>query len=101
MQNQEALYEEQRKKEYEERLLRVFNEKVTLFAAGHHGSSTSNTEKFITAIDPDYIAISCGEDNEFGHPHREVMALIKEKNIPYGITFEEGTLVYPINQPKQ
>lgn len=87
--------------EYEQRLLKVFSDKVTLFTAGHHGSSTSNTREFIETVNPDYMAISCGEDNEHGHPHREVMALIKEKNIPYGITFEEGTLVYSINQPKQ
>ena len=84
-------------KEYEARLLKVFSEKVTLFAAGHHGSSTSNTKALLTAINPDYLAISCGEDNEYGHPHREVMELIKENNIPYNITFEKGTLVYSIN----
>ena len=84
-------------KEYEARLLKVFSEKVTLFAAGHHGSSTSNTNALLTAINPDYMAISCGEDNEYGHPHREVISLIKEKNIPYNITFEKGTLVYSIN----
>ena len=84
-------------KEYEARLLKVFSEKVTLFAAGHHGSSTSNTKALLTAINPDYMAISCGEDNDYGHPHREVMDLIKENNIPYSITFEKGTLVYSIN----
>lgn len=44
-----------------------------IFQAGHHGSSTSNTEKFVEAISPQIVVISCGKDNDYGHPNSEVV----------------------------
>lgn len=40
---------------------------------GHHGSSTSTTAKFLRSVAPSYAVISCGEDNEYGHPHKETL----------------------------
>ena len=39
----------------------------------HHGSSTSSTEEFIQTVQPKYAVISCGEDNQYGHPRPEVL----------------------------
>lgn len=86
--------------EYEARLLKVFSDGVTLFAAGHHGSSTSNTEKFISAIKPKFVAVSAGRENEYGHPHNEVTKRFKDKKIQYNVTFSDGTLVYSIKDKK-
>ena len=86
--------------EYEKRLLEHFDSRVTLFTAGHHGSSTSNTEEFIKTIHPDYAAISAGKDNEYGHPHTEVVKLFEKYNIKYNITFRDGTLIYSITDKK-
>ena len=83
-------------KKYEKRLVEVFNKEVTLFVAGHHGSSTSNTKELMTVINPKYIAISAGKDNEYGHPHKEVIELFQQENFTYNITFEQDTLVYSI-----
>ena len=85
---------------YEKRLLKEFGEKVTLFTAGHHGSSTSNTKEFISAVNPDFIAVSAGKDNEYGHPHNSVIKRFEENGIPYGITFRDGTIVYSITDNK-
>ena len=49
-----------------------------IFKAAHHGSTTSNSKKFIKALSPDYIAISCGLDNTYGHPHKEIRDLFEE-----------------------
>ena len=37
---------------------------------GHHGSSTSSREEFISAVSPKIASISCGTGNSYGHPQR-------------------------------
>ena len=43
--------------------------KSTLLKVAHHGSYTSSTAEFMSAVNPDYAIISVGKDNEYGHPH--------------------------------
>ncbi len=35
---------------------------------GHHGSDTSSQLDFLNTVDPTYAVISCGADNQYGHP---------------------------------
>ena len=39
----------------------------------HHGSSTSTSADFVSAVTPDYASISCLEYNSYGHPHYAVL----------------------------
>jgi len=64
-----------------------------VFQAGHHGSSTSNTREFLKAADPIYTVISCGVDNDYGHPHAEVVAEFEEQDIQMYRTDLMGTIV--------
>jgi competence protein ComEC len=36
---------------------------------GHHGSRTSTSEAFLSAVTPALATLSCGVRNRFGHPH--------------------------------
>ena len=45
-----------------------------VFKAGHHGSRTSSCQEFINAATPEYVIISCGAGNDYGHPHTEAMS---------------------------
>lgn len=65
--------------------------------AGHHGSRTSTSPYFLAAVAPEVVVISAGKDNRYGHPHKEVVELLKEKNIPLLTTIEEGTITYESN----
>ena len=75
-------------------------ENVTLFAAGHHGSYTSSSYDFMMKISPDLVTVSCGKDNEYGHPHSQTIATFEKLGIPYHITREEGNMVYYIDSNK-
>lgn len=40
---------------------------------GHHGSSTSSSEMFLSAVTPLYSVISCGSNNSYGHPAEQTL----------------------------
>ena len=40
---------------------------------GHHGSSTSTSNAFLQSVNPSICIAECGEANEYGHPHKEVV----------------------------
>ena len=46
---------------------------VDVLKAGHHGSNTSNSVAFLDVVKPEVVVISAGLDNQYGHPHQEVM----------------------------
>ena len=60
---------------------------------GHHGSSTSSTANFLKAVDPTYAIISCGKDNDYGHPHQETIKKLNLLGCTYYRTDELGTIV--------
>ena len=62
--------------------------------AAHHGSSTSNSEEFFDAVTPEYVIISCGSGNSYGHPHREIMKLLDDNETEYFRTDYDGTVYY-------
>ncbi|MBI3336667.1 MBL fold metallo-hydrolase [Candidatus Peregrinibacteria bacterium] len=58
----------------------------------HHGSRTSSSTWFLLAIKPALAIVSAGRDNQFGHPHLEVMERYRHFGIPVRNTAEEGTI---------
>lgn len=58
---------------------------------GHHGSSTSSTEEFLQAVHPKYAVISCGTDNQYGHPRPEVLERLNAAEIYR--TDQDGTII--------
>ena len=61
--------------------------------AGHHGSSTSSTMEFVRRVNPDYAIISCGKDNDYGHPHIETVATFDELGVQMLRTDELGSII--------
>ena len=60
---------------------------------GHHGSSDASSDKLLRAVDPAFAIASCGEGNEYGHPHRETVQKFKTMGCPFFRTDEAGTIV--------
>jgi len=58
----------------EDDLLAHANElRADVLIAGHHGSKTSSTPAFVSAVDPRIVVFSVGYRNRFGHPHADVV----------------------------
>ena len=68
--------------------------------AGHHGSRTSSSQKFLEQINPKLIIISCGKNNDYGHPHQETMNRYEKLNAKIYRTDESGDILIT-QTPKQ
>ena len=44
--------------------------------AGHHGSNSSSTMKFLSAVSPLYTVVSVGADNSYNHPSEKAIQRI-------------------------
>lgn len=53
--------------------------KIDLIKMPHHGSYTGTLYCFMRTFMPDYVIISVGAGNTYGHPHRETMDLLDSK----------------------
>lgn len=69
-----------------------------IYKAAHHGSSTSNTDALVEAVRPRIIAISCGKDNSYGHPHREAMQTFTASGAEIFRTDLNGTLIAYVDE---
>ena len=47
--------------------------RAAVYKVPHHGSDTSSTDDFVSAVGPLVDVISVGEDNRYGHPSPEVL----------------------------
>lgn len=67
--------------------------KTNILKAGHHGSSTSSSQEFLEQIKPSLIIISCGKDNSYGHPHKEVLERFNKTGATIYRTDESGNIL--------
>jgi len=61
---------------------------------GHHGSNSSTSPAFLSAVKPKYAVISLGVDNEYHHPHPTTLAKLKKAGTELYRTDEKGTIVF-------
>lgn len=64
-----------------------------ILKVSHHGSKTATTQRFLDATTPNEAIISTGS-NTYGHPHQEVLQLLKKNDIKIRRTDLEGTITY-------
>lgn len=63
-----------------------------ILKVGHHGSSTSTTKDFLKKVNPKMAVISCGKNNDYGHPHKAVLKLLKQADCEVYRTDTDSTV---------
>ena len=67
-----------------------------ILKAGHHGSRTSSTEPFVSALQPVLTIFSAGRNNRYGHPHPEVMEIFRKRGLKTMSTAEWGSITVTV-----
>lgn len=65
----------------------------TILKVGHHGSRTSSSPSFVSAVSPLYALVSVGKDNKYGHPHPETLSTLAQFGAKVLRTDLLGTIV--------
>lgn len=68
------------------------NLKAEVLKLNHHGSKTSNTNKFLKTVGAKIYVIEVGKNNSYGHPHRNVLKTLK--NAKLFRTDFDGTIIF-------
>lgn len=68
--------------------------KSDVLKVGHHGSRTSSSELFVGFVRPKYAVLSYGCDNQYGHPHAEVLETLNKFEIDTIDTCTKGTIIF-------
>ncbi len=66
--------------------------KSDVLKIAHHGGRHSTTDSFLEKVDPKVAVISVATENSYGHPSKEVLEKLKDKNIETHLTMNEGTI---------
>ena len=87
-------------KEVENDLLRAVGGdklKADVLKVGHHGSSSSSTPQFLSAVRPAYAVISVGAGNEYGHPTEKTLNNLASAGAAVLRTDTDGTVGFGSN----
>jgi len=66
---------------------------LVVLKAPHHGSATSSTPAFLSALNPRAVIFSAGRANRFGHPAPSVVARYRATGAEMFSTATDGAVV--------
>ena len=72
---------------------RGYDLRSTILKIGHHGSKSSTTQAFLSAVAPKAAVILCGAGNNYGHPHDEILQRLVTAGIDIYRTDIHGTII--------
>ncbi len=79
--------------ETEARLLeKGFNLKAQVLKVAHHGSQYATSDEFLKKVNPEAAIISCGEDNNYGHPAPPTLEKLKNDKVKVYRTDLQGQI---------
>jgi competence protein ComEC len=78
----EALFTGDIEKSAENKLISAgINLNSDILKIAHHGSKTSTSDAFLKAVNAVLAVIEVGKDNQYGHPHQEILERLKNLEI--------------------
>ncbi|AIE60810.1 DNA internalization-related competence protein ComEC/Rec2 [Bacillus methanolicus] len=67
---------------------------IDVIKVGHHGSKSSTSDELLRHFSPKGAIISAGENNRYGHPHKEVLHRLEKYKIKIFRTDQQGAVTY-------
>ena len=64
----------------EELMINNYDLSTQVLKVAHHGSKSSSSQEFLNKVSPKIAIISCGIDNDYGHPNKETLDRLKKLN---------------------
>ncbi len=74
----------------------LFNN-IEILKVGHHGSKTSTSQEYVEKVLPKYAVIS-SKEKYYGHPHENVIEILKENKVQIYITEKIGYIKFNLNK---
>ncbi|EOD01363.1 MBL fold metallo-hydrolase [Caldisalinibacter kiritimatiensis] len=91
--NTSFLFTGDAEKDSEDEMLKLgYDLSADVLKVGHHGGRTSTNVEFLKRVNPKYAVISAGKGNDYGHPHKEVIERLQDRNIVIFRTDVHGTI---------
>lgn len=72
--------------------------KADVLKVPHHGSANSLSNGFLKQVSPEYAVISCGEDNGYGFPSKEVLERLENSKATVFETDLNGDITFLVSE---
>lgn len=69
---------------------------IDLLKVSHHGSKNGTSQEFLQEFQPSVAVISCGKENRYGHPSKEVLQRLEACGTRIVRTDQEGAFIIEI-----
>ena len=66
--------------------------RAQVLKGGHHGSCDAVTRRFLTLVRPEWVVLSLGARNDYGHVHTQARATYTAAGVPWYRTDQNGTI---------
>ncbi|MCU0105393.1 DNA internalization-related competence protein ComEC/Rec2 [Acholeplasma vituli] len=82
--------------EAEQDLVQIFGQSLQsdILKVGHHGSKSSTNVAFLKSVNPKIAVVSVGNQNYFGHPHKEVINRLNKNGVKIYQTNVNQTITF-------
>lgn len=70
-----------------------FDWSADVLKVGHHGSYSSTGYRLLWAVAPTWAVISCGRNNDYGHPHADPLSRLRDAEVTLFRTDLAGTVI--------